>query len=312
MRSFSPTRERPGYPVETMLLHVIDGTFELFRAHYSKRPDQRGADGRDVKATAGFVSSMLWLLGDPDERATHVAVAFDNPIESFRNELFDGYKTGAGIEEALRAQFDLAEDAARALGLVVWSMDRWEADDALATAAARWGDQVEQVRILTPDKDLGQCVRGEHIVQVDVIRRRVIDEKAVVNGIVGLHATGGSTNHTLHLVAMARAAGIAINWDDFAALSDVVPLVARIYPNGLADVNHFQAAGGLGFLIAQLLDAGLLHGDVRTVSGAGLKSGPWASAADSATTVAAMAATRRLSNLLIRALRPFLRLVLYP
>lgn len=98
----------------------------------------------------------------------------------------------------------------------------------------------------------------------------VIDEKAVVNGIVGLHATGGSTNHTLHLVAMARAAGIAINWDDFAALSDVVPLVARIYPNGLADVNHFQAAGGLGFLIAQLLDAGLLHGDVRTVSGAGL------------------------------------------
>ena len=162
-----------------MLLHVIDGTFELFRAHYSKRPDQRGADGRDVKATAGFVSSMLWLLGDPDVRATHVAVAFDNPIESFRNELFDGYKTGAGIEEALRAQFDLAEDAARALGLVVWSMDRWEADDALATAAARWGDQVEQVRILTPDKDLGQCVRGEHIVQVDVIRRRVIDEKAV-------------------------------------------------------------------------------------------------------------------------------------
>ncbi|WP_026381691.1 phosphogluconate dehydratase [Afifella pfennigii] len=98
----------------------------------------------------------------------------------------------------------------------------------------------------------------------------VIDEKAVVNGIVGLHATGGSTNHTLHLIAMARAAGILITWDDFAALSEKVPLLARIYPNGLADVNHFHAAGGMGFLIGTLLDAGLLHEDVRTVAGGGL------------------------------------------
>ena len=98
----------------------------------------------------------------------------------------------------------------------------------------------------------------------------VIDERAVVNGIVGLLATGGSTNHTLHLVAMARAAGIIINWDDFAALSDVVPLLARVYPNGAADVNQMHAAGGLGFLIGQLLDAGLLHEDVTTVAGEGL------------------------------------------
>jgi phosphogluconate dehydratase len=97
----------------------------------------------------------------------------------------------------------------------------------------------------------------------------LIDERAVVNGVVGLHATGGSTNHTLHLVAMARAAGIQLCWDDFAELSEVVPLLCRIYPNGLADVNHFHAAGGMGFLIGQLLDAGLLHPGVRTVAGAG-------------------------------------------
>ena len=97
----------------------------------------------------------------------------------------------------------------------------------------------------------------------------MVDERAVVNGVVGLHATGGSTNHTLHLVAMARAAGIQLSWDDFAELSEIVPLLCRIYPNGLADVNHFHAAGGMSFLIAQLLDAGLLHPDVRTVAGDG-------------------------------------------
>ena len=97
----------------------------------------------------------------------------------------------------------------------------------------------------------------------------LVDERAVVNGIVGLHATGGSTNHTIHLVAMAGAAGIKLTWDDFAELSEVVPLLCRIYPNGLADVNRFHAAGGMAFLIGQLLDAGLLHGDARTVAGAG-------------------------------------------
>lgn len=98
----------------------------------------------------------------------------------------------------------------------------------------------------------------------------VIDERAIVNGVVGLHATGGSTNHTMHLVAIAHAAGIKLTWDDISDLSDAVPLLARIYPNGLADVNHFQAAGGLGFLIRELLSDGLLHEDVRTVNGTGL------------------------------------------
>ena len=108
----------------------------------------------------------------------------------------------------------------------------------------------------------------------------VVDERAVVNGIVGLLATGGSTNHTLHLVAMARAAGIVIDWNDFSELSDVVPLLARIYPNGSADVNHFHAAGGMGFLVRELLHAGLLHGDVQTIAGVGLDAytqEPWLS-----------------------------------
>jgi len=100
---------------------------------------------------------------------------------------------------------------------------------------------------------------------------QIVDEKAIVNGIVGLLATGGSTNHTMHLVAMARAAGIRIDWDDFAELSEAVPLLARIYPNGKADVNHFHAAGGMGYLIRELLEAGLLHADVGTILGQGLQ-----------------------------------------
>ena len=100
---------------------------------------------------------------------------------------------------------------------------------------------------------------------------RMIDERSIVNGVVGLHATGGSTNHTIHLIAMAAAAGIWLTWQDISDLSDAVPLLARVYPNGLADVNHFHAAGGMGFLIRELLDAGLLHEDVQTVWGDGLR-----------------------------------------
>jgi phosphogluconate dehydratase len=100
----------------------------------------------------------------------------------------------------------------------------------------------------------------------------IVDEKAIVNAIVGLLATGGSTNHTIHLVAIAKAAGVVIDWEDFSELSSAVPLLARVYPNGMADVNHFHAAGGLGFVIGQLLDAGLLHEDVQTILGPGLRN----------------------------------------
>lgn len=161
-------------------LHLVDGTYELFRAHYSKRPSHRMPNGQDGKAVLGLTQSMLALLDDPEERVTHLAVAFDRPIESFRNELFEGYKTSAGIDPALHAQFELAEEAAAALGLVVWRMVEFEADDALATAAKKYGKSFEQVRIMSPDKDLGQCVVGQHVVQVDRMRERVFDEAGVV------------------------------------------------------------------------------------------------------------------------------------
>jgi 5'-3' exonuclease len=156
-----------------MRLHLIDGTFEIFRAHFSKRPDQ------PQKATRGLAASLLQLLTDSDEAVTHLAVAFDNPIRSFRNQLFAGYKTEEGVAPEILAQFDAAEEATRALGIVVWSMREFEADDALATAAARFADSVDQVRILTPDKDLGQCIFGDKVVQVDRIRNKVIDETAL-------------------------------------------------------------------------------------------------------------------------------------
>jgi 5'-3' exonuclease len=153
-------------------LHLVDGTFELFRAHFAPRPTHLGPDGRDLKATVGVAMSLLALLRDRQERATHLAVAFDNPITSFRNALFEGYKTDAGMDPVLRGQFDDVERAAAAIGVTVWSMKDFEADDALATGAARFMDQVEQVRILTPDKDLGQSLVKGRVVQVDRIRKR--------------------------------------------------------------------------------------------------------------------------------------------
>ncbi len=160
-------------------LHLVDGTFELFRAHYARRPDHVAPDGQPAKAAIGVVATLLRLLQSAGQPATHLAAAFDNPIESFRNDLFAGYKSGEGIDPDIRSQFDLVEEGVSALGVVVWSMDQWEADDALATAAIRWRDQSEQVRIMTPDKDLGQVVEGVRIIQVDTIRRREIDETAV-------------------------------------------------------------------------------------------------------------------------------------
>jgi len=162
-----------------MRLHLIDGTYELFRGHFSKQPPRKTADGQDVKATVAMVSSILSLLSDPQESVTHLAVAFDNPIRSFRNDLFAGYKTEDGVPRELLNQFDFAELSVRTLGVTVWSMARWEADDALATAAAKWRDEVDQVRIVSPDKDFEQCIRGRKVVQVDRQRRREIDEQAL-------------------------------------------------------------------------------------------------------------------------------------
>src|SRR5262245_37477220 len=134
-------------------LHLVDGTYELFRAHFSKRPDHQGPGGRPAKATVGVAAAILALLHDESEAVTHMAVAFDNPIRSFRNDLYAGYKSDEGVEQDLRSQFDMVEDAVRALGVRVLSMREHEADDGMATAAARFASEVEQVRILSPDKD---------------------------------------------------------------------------------------------------------------------------------------------------------------
>jgi len=160
-------------------LHLVDATYELFRAHYSPRPPVRAPDGRDVGAVTGLLYTLLALLRD--EGATHVGCATDHVIRSFRNSLYDGYKTEAGVPRELLAQFPLAEKAMEALGVVVWPMVEFEADDALATAAARWKDlpAVERIWICTPDKDLAQCVSGERVVLRDRRRGLTIDDKAV-------------------------------------------------------------------------------------------------------------------------------------
>ncbi len=157
---------------------MVDGTYELFRAFYGA-PSATAPDGREVGATRSLLRSLASLLRQDD--VSHVGVAFDHVIESFRNELYAGYKTGEGIDPPLFAQFELAERASAALGVVVWSMIEFEADDALATAAARFAEdaRVEQVVIASPDKDLTQCVRGSRVVCLDRMRRSTLDEAGV-------------------------------------------------------------------------------------------------------------------------------------
>jgi 5'-3' exonuclease len=161
-----------------MNVHLIDGTYELFRAWFGA-PKARSPSGQEVGATRGFLRSMAALLRDTS--VTHVGCAFDQTIESFRNELFDGYKTGEGLAPELLDQFPLVERASRALGMVTWPMVEFEADDALAAAAAKLGDApgVGQVVICSPDKDLCQCVRSALIVTLDRRRGIILDEAGV-------------------------------------------------------------------------------------------------------------------------------------
>jgi 5'-3' exonuclease len=161
-----------------MNVHLVDGTYELFR-HYYAMPSKRDAAGHEVGAVRGVVHSLLGMVTGG---ATHLGVATDHVIESFRNGLWPGYKTGAGIEPDLLAQFPLLEEALAAAGFVVWPMVEYEADDALAAAAAAAArdPRVEQVVICSPDKDLAQCVRGTRVVQLNRRTRAVLDEEAVV------------------------------------------------------------------------------------------------------------------------------------
>lgn len=160
-------------------VHLVDGTYELFRAFYGA-PGKRAPDGREVGATLGFARSLLALLEQDD--VTHVACAFDTVIESFRNELFPGYKTGEGIDPELFSQFPLVERMTEALGVVALRMIEFEADDGLCTLAARFeaSEDVERVVICSPDKDLMQCVRGQRVVSFDRLRDKRYDELGVV------------------------------------------------------------------------------------------------------------------------------------
>src|SRR5262245_5874226 len=160
-----------------MRVHLVDGTYELFRHHYAV-PPHRDPDGMEVAATRGVVGSVLTML---EEGATHVGVATDHIVESFRNELWDGYKTSEGMEPDLLHQFPIVEDALCALGVTVWAMVELEADDGLASAAAvaAADDRVEQVIICTPDKDLGQSVVGDRVVQMDRRNQTVRDAAGV-------------------------------------------------------------------------------------------------------------------------------------
>jgi 5'-3' exonuclease len=162
-----------------MKIHLVDGTYELFRAHFGA-PPKKSPSGLEVGATLGLLRSMLLLLSDP--QVTHVAVAFDHVIESFRNKMYAGYKTSAGVDPVLMAQFPLAEKAISALGLVVWPMVKFEADDAIATAVAHFKNakSVEQIVICSVDKDLTQMVDGERVVSWDRRREIVLDEKGVI------------------------------------------------------------------------------------------------------------------------------------
>jgi len=166
------------YPVADMEVHLIDGTYELFR-HFYAWPSMRDADGNEVGAVKGVLASILAMT---KEGATHIGVATDHVIESFRNDLWPGYKTGEGIDPDLWQQFPLLEEALQAMGIVTWAMENEEADDALASAAriAAEDARVSRVLICTPDKDLSQCVQGNRVVQMDRRKRAIRDEAGVI------------------------------------------------------------------------------------------------------------------------------------
>ena len=225
-----------------MRLHVLDATFELFRAHFGY-PPRNDPDGKPVGATVGLIESTLQLLRQDD--VTHLGAAFDTEITSFRNDLYDGYKTGEGVEPELFAQFPLAERALEALGVVVWHMREFEADDAMATAAIRWADDVDQVVILSPDKDLSQVVVEDRIITFNRIKGTPLDENGIwekfgvgpasipdylalvgdtADGIPGIPAWGAKSSATL----LARYGALEAIPDDEAQWDVKVRGAARL------------------------------------------------------------------------------------
>lgn len=162
-----------------MKIHLVDGTYELFRAHFGA-PPKKAPNGQEVGATLGLIRSMLLLLSDPE--VTHVAVAFDHVIESFRNKMYAGYKSSEGVDPVILNQFPLAEASIKALGMVTWPMSKFEADDAIAAAVAKFKKvkSVEQIVICSVDKDLTQMVDGDRVICWDRRREITLNEKGVI------------------------------------------------------------------------------------------------------------------------------------
>jgi 5'-3' exonuclease len=248
-------------------VHLVDGTYELFR-HFFGQPPHAAEDGAEVGAVRGVLLSVLALLS---EGATHVGVATDHVIESFRNEMWPGYKTGEGIDPVLRGQFDLLEESLGAFGVVVWASVELEADDALASAAAVAADdpRVGQVVICTPDKDLAQCVVGDRIVQLDRRRDVVANEDGIrekfgvsptsipdwlalvgdsADGFPGLSGWGKVSASTLlaHYVHLEAVPDDVADWD---------PAVAK----------SLRGAAGLAARLADQRDLAMLFKQIATL-----------------------------------------------
>ena len=246
-----------------MRVHLVDGTYELFR-HFHALPSARDRDGFEVGAVRGVLRSVLGMIG---AGATHIAVATDHVIESFRNGLWPGYKSGAGVEAELLAQFGLLEDVLRAAGVVVWPMVEFEADDALAAgagAAAR-DPRVEQVVICTPDKDLAQCVCGDRVVQLNRRTRVTSNEAAVIrkfgvppgsipdylalvgdaaDGYPGLPGWGAKSAATV-LAKFGHLEAIPVDWEDWHADVSQAGVLASTLSNGRERVLLFRTLATL-------------------------------------------------------------------
>jgi 5'-3' exonuclease len=246
-----------------MQVHLLDGTYELFRYHFAL-PAHTTAAGEPVAATRGVAGTVLQML---QEGATHVGVATDHVIESWRNDRWPGYKTSAGMPPELLAQFPLVEDVLAALGVVVWPMVEFEADDALAAAAVVAGAdrRVDQVRICTPDKDLGQCVEGNRIVQVDRRKNQVLDE-------AGVRARFGVPPASIpdYLALVGDSADGYPGLPGWGAKSAAAVLARYGHLEDIPDLAHqwdvpVRGAVGLATVLAEQRDLALLFREIATV-----------------------------------------------
>jgi 5'-3' exonuclease len=246
-----------------MQIHLVDGTYELFR-HYYALPSARDADGREVAAVRGVLGSLRGMI---DGGATHIAVATDHVIESFRNGLWPGYKTGEGIEPDLLGQFSLLEETLSASGFVIWPMVEFEADDALAAgaAAAARDPRVERVVICSPDKDMAQCVSGTRIVQLNRRTRVVYDE----SGVVGKFGVSPASIPD-YLALVGDAADGYPGLPGWGAKSTAAVLAKFIHIEGIpANWGEWRVnaahAGSLAQTLAQQYDRALLFRKLATL-----------------------------------------------